>query len=133
MCWHGTAEDLTGDTCLSKDPHLLVAPGLALFSQIFFNFFLQNAPRILQTVSKVIYRALCTRPSPGHVRLDNSLCVPEILGSGTEPMHLAWLQGSRDTLSYLLSYALIALPSLGSKLCKGWARVGCLVNECFQN
>ena len=86
-------------------------------------------------MSKVIYRAVCVRASPRHMHLDNSLCVPGILGSGMEAIHLACLQRSGDTSSYLLSCVMADLPPLGSGLHEGenWAQVRCLVKQCFQN
>ena len=64
------------------------------------------------------------RASPRHMHLDNSLCVPGILGSGMEAIHLACLQRSGDTSSYLLSCVMADLPPLGSGLHEGenWAQ-----------
>ena len=89
----------------------------------------------MQSVSKVIHRALCVTASPGHTHLDSSLCAPGILGSGMEAIHLACLQWSGDTSGYLLSCVMADLPPLGSGLHEGenWAQVRCLVNQCFQN
>lgn len=52
-----------------------------------------------------------------------------------EPILLACLQGSKDTLSYLFGCALTAFLLSGSELREGKNRVQvmCLVNECFQN
>ncbi|CAN0463425.1 unnamed protein product, partial [Rangifer tarandus platyrhynchus] len=67
----------------------------------------------MRSVSKVIHGAPCVRASPGQMHLDNSLCAPGILGSGTEAIHLACPQGSRDTSGCLLSCVIAHLPPLG--------------------
>lgn len=108
ICWHETAGGPQEDS--PGDPHILVAPGLSPFRQIFSSSLLQNAPRLLQSVGK--------SNSWGTLRetIPRALFAPEMLGSGMEPIYLVCLQGSKDTPSYLFSCALTALPPLGSEL-----------------
>ena len=69
------------------------------------------------------------------LHFSRSSFTPEILGSGREPSLLACLQGSKDTRSYLCSYAPTASPLSGSELRAGKnrAQVRCFISECFQN